>query len=295
MLLNLEKLMPIRMSCRNIVLCIAFVFWAACNNDSSSNTAIEISAPDEVSSSSEVVTEISSSSVSSSSKTQEILSSSKIQEDSISSGVSSSSQNQESSSSSEASSSSEISSSSGVNADHPYTLWLHPSVHCWDTTYYNHVSCSSFRPESQMDKPDIQAAPLPDGGMMPSYCTMLLISARECENGMIYPMSNQFPLIGDTIVQCSADSSDDGCVPADAACAKKIEGAEASTEYPYILKKDLTVNCKEMYKMELDTGHFIPEGFNWSSYGGYERVRCTSYYLCEDGNSYESEDMLQDE
>ena len=253
--------MPIRMSCRNIVLCMAFVFWAACNNDSSSNTAIEVSAPDEVSSSSEVVTEISSSS--------------KIQENS---------------SSSVASSSSEISSSSGVNADYPYTLWLHPSVHCWDTTYMNQVSCSSFRPEPQMDKPNSQASPPIDGRSMPSYCMQMYISVYVCQDGMKYP-TDKFSLVGDTIVQCSVDKLDGRCVPANDACAKKIKDAETSTEYPYVLKNDTTVNCKEMYKMKMEK-ESIPYG---TSYGGYEWVRCISYYLCEDGKSYEYEDMLQGE
>ena len=110
---------------------------------------------------------------------------------------------------------------------------------------------------------------------------------------MIYPKYDKFSLIGDTIVQCSADNLDGGCVPAEDACAKKIEDAEASTEYPYMLKKDLSVNCKEMYKMELDTGD-VPY-YNWPYSGRYEWLRCTSYYLCEDGNSYEYEDMLQEE
>lgn len=267
--------MPVRMCYRNIVLCMAFVFWAACNNDSSSNTAIEVSAPDEVSSSSEVVTEISSSSLSSSSTAQEI---------------SSSSQKQELSSSSVASSSSEISSSSGVNADYPYTLWLHPSVHCWDTTYMNQVSCSSFRPEPQMDKPNSQASPPIDGWSMPSYCMQMYISVYVCQDGMKYP-KDKFSLVGDTIVQCSVDKLDGRCVPANDACAKKIKDAETSTEYPYVLKNDTTVNCKEMYKMKMEK-ESIPYG---TSYGGYEWVRCISYYLCEDGKSYEYEDMLQDE
>ena len=270
--------MPARMCYRNIVLCVALAFWVACNNDSSSNTAVEISAPDEVSSSTEVVTEISSSSLSSSSTAQEI---------------SSSSQKQELSSSSVVSSSSEISSSSGVNADYPYTLWLHPSVHCWDTTYINQVSCSSFRPELQMDKSDILAALPPSGESLPSYCMPGYLSVYVCENRMIYPKYDKFSLIGDTIVQCSADNLDGGCEPAEDACAKKIEDAEASTEYPYMLKKDLSVNCKEMYKMELDTGDVLY--YNWPYSGRYEWLRCTSYYLCEDGNSYEYEDMLQEE
>lgn len=282
--------MPVRMCYRNIVLCIAFVFWAACNNDSSSNTAIEVSAPDEVSTSFEVVTEISSSSVSSSSTAQEISSSSKIQEDSVSIGISSSSKNQESSSSSVASSSSKISSSSGVNADYPYTLWLHPSVHCWDTTYMNQVSCSSFRPEPQMDKPNSQASPPIDGRSMPSYCMQMYISVYVCQDGMKYP-TDKFSLVGDTIVQCSVDKLDGRCVPANDACAKKIKDAETSTEYPYVLKNDTTVNCKEMYKMKMEKDR-IPYG---TDFGGYEWVRCTSYYLCEDGNSYEYEDMLQEE
>ncbi len=195
--------MPIRMCYRNIVLCMAFVFWAACNNDSSSNTAVEISAPDEVSSSSEIVTEISSSS--------------KIQEFSSSSVNSSSSKNQESSSSSVVSSSSESSSSS---EDYPYTLWLHPSVHCWDTTYINQVSCSSFRPELQMDKSDILAALPPSGESLPSYCMPGYLSVYVCENRMIYPKYDKFSLIGDTIVQRSADNLDSGCEPAEDACPK---------------------------------------------------------------------------
>lgn len=258
--------MSARMYKCNIALCIALLFCVACESDPSGSTAVEINAQDKVSCSSEAVAESSSSSISSCSKVQEASSSSVV------------------SSSSESSSSSE---------DYPYTLWLHPSVHCWDTTYINQVSCSSFRPELQMDKSDILAALPPSGESLPSYCMPGYLSVYVCENRMIYPKYDKFSLIGDTIVQCSADNLDGGCVPAEDACAKKIEDAEASTEYPYMLKKDLSVNCKEMYKMELDTGD-VPY-YNWPYSGRYEWLRCTSYYLCEDGNSYEYEDMLQEE
>jgi hypothetical protein len=144
-----------------------------------------------------------------------------------------------------------------------------------------------------MDKSDILAALPPSGESLPSYCMPGYLSVYVCENRMIYPKYDKFSLIGDTIVQCSADNLDGGCEPAEDACAKKIEDAEASTEYPYMLKKDLSVNCKEMYKMELDTGDVLY--YNWPYSGRYEWLRCTSYYLCEDGNSYEYEDMLQEE
>lgn len=282
--------MSARMYKCNIALCIALLFCAACENDPSGSTAVEINAQDKVSCSSEVVLESSSSSVSSSSKVQEVSSSSKTQEVSSTSGTSSSSKIQEASSSSVVSSSSDFSRSSEVDADYPYTLWRQPSVHCWDTTYMNQISCSSFRPEPQMDKSDISASLGPGGMTMPSYCMQSFISVYVCENGMKYP-TNMFSLIGDTIVQCSFDNLDGRCIPAEVACAKKIEDAEASTEYPYMLKKDLTVNCKEMYKMKLEKDR-IPYG---TDFGGYEWVRCTSYYLCEDGKSYEYEDMFQDE
>ncbi len=295
--------MPIRMSCRNIVLCIAFVFWAACNNDSSSNTAIEISVPDEVSSSSEVVTEISSSSISSCSKVQEASSSSKTQEDSVSIGISSSSKNQESSSSSEASSSSksltDVSSSSEA---HPYTLWLHPSVHCKKSQYYSQASCSSFRPEPQMDKPNPQAAP-PRSGEGPITCWEYPVNTFACDNGMVYPNNREFSLSGDTIIQCSMRNFDVGCVPAEEDCAKMIADAEASTENPHVLANDSTVLCKQMYEMKLDTGCNAASHALGTSYaisvptceGYYEWQNCSSYYLCEDGNRYDYKDMLKDE
>ncbi|MBR3670369.1 MAG: hypothetical protein IKN70_10250 [Fibrobacter sp.] len=118
----------------------------------------------------------------------------------------------------------------------------------------------------------------------------MYISVYVCQDGMKYP-TDKFSLVGDTIVQCSVDKLDGRCVPANDACAKKIKDAETSTEYPYVLKNDTTVNCKEMYKMKMEK-ESIPYG---TSYGGYEWVRCISYYLCEDGKSYEYEDMLQDE
>ncbi len=289
MLLNLEKLMPARMCYRNIVLCVALAFWVACNNDSSSNTAVEISAPDEVSSSTEVVTEISSSS--------------KIHEDSSSSVNSSSSKNQESSSSSVASSSSksltDVSSSSEA---HPYTLWLHPSVHCKNSQYYSQASCSSFRPEPQMDKPNSQASP-PLPGMGPITCWEYPVNTFACDNGMVYPNNREFSLSGDTIIQCSMRNFNVVCVPAEEDCAKMIADAEASTENPHVLANDSTVLCKQMYEMKLDTGCNAASHALGSSYaisvptceGYYEWQNCSSYYLCEDGNRYDYKDMLKDE
>ncbi|WP_295681957.1 hypothetical protein [uncultured Fibrobacter sp.] len=281
--------MPARMCYRNIVLCVALAFWVACNNDSSSNTAVEISAPDEVSSSTEVVTEISSSS--------------KIHEDSSSSVNSSSSKNQESSSSSVASSSSksltDVSSSSEA---HPYTLWLHPSVHCKNSQYYSQASCSSFRPEPQMDKPNSQASP-PLPGMGPITCWEYPVNTFACDNGMVYPNNREFSLSGDTIIQCSMRNFNVVCVPAEEDCAKMIADAEASTENPHVLANDSTVLCKQMYEMKLDTGCNAASHALGSSYaisvptceGYYEWQNCSSYYLCEDGNRYDYKDMLKDE
>lgn len=263
--------MPARMCYRNIVLCVALAFWVACNNDSSSNTAVEISAPDEVSSSSEVVTEISSSSVSSSSKTQEISSSSKIQEDSVSIGISSSSKNQESSSSSVVSSSSEsptdVTSSS---EEYPYMLRDDPSVHCKDSVYYAQASCSSFRPEPQMDKPNSQASP-PLPGMGPITCWEYPVPAFACDNGRVCSKGGDCSLVGDTVVPRKTYSLEE-------LCEIRIKEAEASTKYPYVLKTDSTVYCKIMYEVKPDM----------------ERP-CSSYYLCEDGNCYDREDMLDNE
>ena len=247
--------MPARMCYRNIVLCVALAFWVACNNDSSSNTAVEISAPDEVSSSSEVVTEISSSSLSSSSKTQEISSSSKIQE------LSSSSVN-----SSSSISPTDISSSS---KEYPYTLRDDPSVHCKDSIYYAEASCSSFRPEPQMDKPNPQAAP-PPSGEGPFRCWEYPVPAFACDNGWVYSKGNDCYLVGDTIVRIVTSIED--------VCEMAIKEAEASTEYPYVLKTDSTVYCKKMYEVKPD--------MEWP---------CSSYYLCEDGNRYDREDMLDNE
>ena len=198
--------MSARMYKCNIALCIALLFCAACENDPSGSTAVEINAQDKVSCSSEVVLESSSSS-----KAQEISSSSKIQEDSTSSGVSSSSI-----------SPTDISSSS---KEYPYTLRDDPSVHCKDSIYYAEASCSSFRPEPQMDKPNPQAAP-PPSGEGPFRCWEYPVPAFACDNGWVYSKGNDCYLVGDTIVQRYV-------VSAEEVCARNIEEAEASTEYPY--------------------------------------------------------------
>ena len=248
--------MPVRMCYRNIVLCMALVFWVACNNDSSSNTAVEISAPDEVSSSSEVVTEISSSSISSSSTAQEISSSSQKQELSSSCVMSSSSE-----------SLTDVSSSSET---YPYTLRDDPSVHCKDTIYYAEASCSSFRPEPQVDKPNPQAVP-PRPGDGPIRCWEYPVSAFACDNGRVCSKGGDCSLVGDTVVPRKTYSLEE-------LCEIRIKEAEASTKYPYVLKTDSTVYCKIMYEVKPDM----------------ERP-CFSYYLCKDGNRYDREDMLDNE
>ena len=295
--------MSARMYKCNIALCIALLFCAACESDPSGSTAVEINAQDKVSCSSEVVVESSSSSVSSSSKIQEASSSSKTQEVSSTSGTSSSSKNQESSSSSVASSSSKsLTDVSSSSETYPYTLWLHPSVHCKKSQYYSQASCSSFRPEPQMDKPNPQAAP-PRSGEGPITCWEYPVNTFACDNGMVYPNNREFSLSGDTIIQCSMRNFDVGCVPAEEDCAKMIADAEASTENPHVLANDSTVLCKQMYEMKLDTGCNAASHALGTSYaisvptceGYYEWQNCSSYYLCEDGNRYDYKDMLKDE
>lgn len=266
--------MSIRKCKRKLALCIASLFWAACDNDSSSSVAPvpdpETNASNDVSSSSESQTETPSSS------SEEQPANPDIQEP--------------------ASSSSEIpSSSSYFNPDYPYTLGLHPSVHCKDSTFYVPSPCQSYRPSLKT-----VVSELADNealyGVPPQTCA---IPAREdsifkCDNGMVYfkkmaaASTKSFDLVGDTIEQCAPTVSDanNPCPPAKEYYTKQAEEAEASTEYPhkYKLADKTILNCKDAYETKLDTV---------KAYGAmYDNWTNEFKLKCDDGNKYTIDEMF---
>ena len=280
--------MSIRKCKRKLALCIASLFWAACDNDSSSSVAPvpdpETNASNEVSSSSESQTETPSSS-------------SEIQTGEPSE-LSSSSEEQPANPDIQepASSSSEIpSSSSYFNPDYPYTLGLHPSVHCKDSTFYVPSPCQSYRPSLKT-----VVSELADNealyGVPPQTCA---IPAREdsifkCDNGMVYfkkmaaATTKSFDLVGDTIEQCAPTVRDanNPCPPAKEYFIKQAEEAEASTEYPnkYKLADNTTLNCKDAYETKLDTV---------KAYGAmYDHWTNEFKLKCDDGNKYTIDEMF---
>jgi len=282
--------MSIRKCKRKIALCIASLFWAACDSDSSSSVAPapdpETNASNDISSSSESQVENTSPSSSSEVQTGEPIElSSNSEEQPTNPDI------QEPASSS----SEEPSSSSYFNPDYPYTLGLHPSVHCKDSTFYVPSPCQSYRPSLKT-----VVSELADNealyGVPPQTCA---IPAREdsifkCDNGMVYfkkmaaATTKSFDLVGDTIEQCAPTVRDanNPCPPAKEYFIKQAEEAEASTEYPhkYKLADKTILNCKDAYETKLDTV---------KAYGAmYDNWTNEFKLKCDDGNKYTIDEMF---
>lgn len=280
--------MSIQKCKRKLALCIATLFWAACDNDSSSSVAPvpdpETNASNDVSSSSESQTETPSSS-------------SEIQTGEPS-GLSSSSEEQPANPDIQepASSSSEIpSSSSYFNPDYPYTLGLHPSVHCKDSTFYTPSPCASYRPNLKTVMAELSENEALYG-VPPQTCT---IPARndsifKCDNGMIYfkkmayASTKSFALVGDTIEQCAPTAATNGeaCPSAKEYFTNQAENAEASTNYPnkYTLADNTTLNCKDAYKTKLDTVN--ANGAKYDHWINEHKQKC------DDGNEYTTDELM---
>ena len=282
--------MSIRKCKRKIALCIASLFWAACDNDSSSSVAPvpdpETNASNQVSSSSESQIENTTPSSSSevqtgepselSSNSEEQLANPDIQEPA-------------------SSSSEEPSSSSYFNPDYPYTLGLHPSVHCKDSTFYVPSPCQSYRPSLKT-----VVSELADNealyGVPSNTCTILARndSIFKCDNGMVYfkklaySSSNLFALAGDTIEQCASIVSDanNPCPSAKEYFTKQAEEAEASTDYSkkYTLANNTILNCKDAYETKLDTVN--ANGAKYDHWINEFKLKC------DDGNVYTTDELL---
>ena len=268
--------MSIRKCKRKIALCIASLFWAACDNDSSSSVAPvpdpETNASNQVSSSSE--SQIENTTPSSSSEEQPA-------DPNIQEEVSSSSE--------------EPSSSSYFNPDYPYTLGLHPSVHCKDSIFYTPSPCQSNRPSMKTvmsELADNEAL----YGVPSNTCTILARndSIFKCDNGMVYfkklaySSSNLFALAGDTIEQCASIVSDanNPCPSAKEYFTKQAEEAEASTDYSkkYTLANNTILNCKDAYETKLDTVN--ANGAKYDHWINEFKLKC------DDGNVYTTDELL---
>ena len=268
--------MSIRKCKRKIALCIASLFWAACDNDSSSSVAPvpdpETNASNQVSSSSE--SQIENTTPSSSSEKQPT-------NPDIQEGVSSSIE--------------EPSSSSYFNPDYPYTLGLHPSVHCKDSIFYTPSPCQSNRPSMKTvmsELADNEAL----YGVPSNTCTILARndSIFKCDNGMVYfkklaySSSNLFALAGDTIEQCASIVSDanNPCPSAKEYFIKQAEEAEASTDYSkkYTLANNTILNCKDAYETKLDTVN--ANGAKYDHWINEFKLKC------DDGNVYTTDELL---
>jgi len=257
--------MSIRKCKRKLALCIASLFWVACGNDSSSNANIVANDP---------------------SDSENPSSSGSL--DATSSGMPTSDADGTLPSSSDAIS--PTSSSAYVNPDYPYTLGLKPSVHCRDSIFYIPSPCPSYRAKIKSTIASIQVdAPL--YGIVQPVCAITAHndSIYSCDNGMKYTKGSEFILQKDTIVQCAPTSyGDKTCSPAKEYYTKYAEDAEASTKYPFKLASDTTVNCKESYTAKIVTNETYP-GLKTEKWG------VEGKYKCEDGNTYEYEDLLRNE
>jgi hypothetical protein len=178
------------------------------------------------------------------------------------------------------------SSSAYVNPDYPYTLDNDPSVHCKDSTYHHTSICPSSESVSQVETELEENAPL--YGIVTPVCADQShdYAIFKCDDGSMYPGSPYFlPQKGMLIQQ---DYTDDGkWVPTKEKIAKDIEEAEASTVFPYKLAKDSTINCKTAYRTT--TSIAATQDFS------YQELLQDHFIKCEDGNSYEWEELLKDE
>lgn len=257
--------MSIKKYKRKLALCVAALFWAGCDSDSSSAPEATPDNPGEISplpsSSSEMETAHSS-------ESSEILSSS-------SEGLPESS--------SEAEPSGETESSSSVNSDYPYTLSTFPNVHCKDSSYFHKSWCPSSKPSLKQSIAD-----MPLYGVVQPVCQDYdrTVNVYTCDNGCTYSPGAFNLLQGDTIFQQEYSNIDKKYIPIQKKIAQDSAQAEASTSYPYMLASDTTVHCKTMYKTKI--AKTVPSSLCDTYSEGY-------YFRCKDGNNYEWEEMLRDE
>ena len=269
--------MSIRKYKRKLALCVAALFWAGCDSDSSSATEAIPENPGEITplpSSSEDTAPSSSSEMETahSSESSEILSSS-------SEGLPESS--------SEAEPSGETESSSSVNSDYPYTLSTFPNVHCKDSSYFHKSWCPSSKPSLKQSIADMEAD-MPLYGIVQPVCQDYDRTEHvyTCDNGCKYQPGAFNLLQGDTIFQQEYSTIDNKYIPIQKKIAQDSAQAEASTSYPYMLASDTTVHCKTMYKTKIAKS--TPSSLCETYSEGY-------YFKCKDGNNYEWEEMLRDE
>jgi len=269
--------MSIRKYKRKLALCVAALFWAGCDSDSSSATEAIPENPGEITplpNSSEETAPSSSSEMETthSSESSEILSSS-------SEGLPESS--------SEAEPSGETESSSSVNSDYPYTLSTFPNVHCKDSSYFHKSWCPSSKPSLKQSIADMEAD-MPLYGIVQPVCQDYDRTEHvyTCDNGCKYQPGAFNLLQGDTIFQQEYSSIDKKYIPIQKKIAQDSAQAEASTSYPYMLASDTTVHCKTMYKTKIakSTSSSLCDTYS----EGY-------HFRCKDGNNYEWEEMLRDE
>lgn len=282
--------MSIRKYKRKLALCVAALFWAGCDSDSSSapeatpdnhgeisplsNSSEAEEAPAPLPNSSEETAPSSSSEMETahSSESSEILSSS-------SEGLPESS--------SEAKPSGETESSSSVNSDYPYTLSTFPNVHCKDSSYFHKSWCPSSKPSLKQSIADMEAD-MPLYGIVQPVCQDYdrTVNVYTCDNGCTYSPGAFNKLEGDTIFQQEYSTIDNKYIPIQKKIAQDSAQAEASTSYPYMLASDTTVHCKTMYKTKIAKS--TPSSLCETYSEGY-------YFKCKDGNNYEWEEMLRDE
>ena len=269
--------MSIKKYKRKLALCVAALFWAGCDSDSSSATEAIPENPGEITplpNSSEETAPSSSSEMETthSSESSEILSSS-------SEGLPESS--------SEAEPSGETESSSSVNSDYPYTLSTFPNVHCKDSSYFHKSWCPSSKPSLIQSIADMEAD-MPLYGIVQPVCQDYDRTEHvyTCDNGCKYQPGAFNLLQGDTIFQQEYSSIDKKYIPIQKKIAQDSAQAEASTSYPYMLASDTTVHCKTMYKTKIakSTSSSLCDTYS----EGY-------HFRCKDGNNYEWEEMLRDE
>ena len=269
--------MSIKKYKRKLALCVAALFWAGCDSDSSSAPEATPDNPGEISplpNSSEETAPSSSSEMETvpSSESSEILSSSSevLPE-----------------SSSEAEPSGKTESSSSVNSDYPYTLSTFPNVHCKDSSYFHKSWCPSSKPTLKQSIADMEAD-MPLYGVVQPVCQDYDRTEHvyTCDNGCKYQPGAFNLLQGDTIFQQEYSSIDKKYIPIQKKITQDSAQAEASTSYPYMLASDTTVHCKTMYKTKI--AKKVPSSLCDTYSEGH-------YFRCKDGKNYEWEEMLRDE
>lgn len=276
--------MSIKKYKRKLALCVAALFWAGCDSDSSSATEAIPENPGEITplpNSSEDTAPSSSSeaeTIPSSESSDEISSSTEAIPESSSEAVSPSETE---------SSSSEAESSSSVNSDYPYTLSTFPNVHCKDSSYFHKSWCPSSKPTLKQSIAEMETD-MPLYGVVQPVCQDYDRTEHvyTCDNGCKYQPGAFNLLQGDTIFQQEYSNIDKKYIPIQKKIAQDSAQAEASTSYPYMLASDTTVHCKTMYKTKI--AKLTPSSLCDTYSEG-------SHFRCKDGNNYEWEEMLRDE